>query len=334
MTEPASASLMSLISGYWISQSIYVAAKLGLADLIKDKPQTAESLASATDTHAEALYRLLRALASVGIFSEDDQHRFALTATAEGLLSDGEGSQRALAIMAGEEHYASWSELLYSIRTGQSAFEKVYGAPIFDWLGWHPEKAALFDAAMVGVHGRETGAMATAYDFSGIHVLADVGGGNGSLLRGVLPKFPKLRGTLCDLPGVIERAAPLIAEAGLSDRLRTVPTDFFVEVPSGADAYLMRHIIHDWDDGKSLEILRNVRRVIPAAGRLLVVEGVVPAGNGPSFTKQLDLNMLVIPGGKERTEEEYRALYDAAGFKLTSITPTAAEVSVIEGRPV
>jgi hypothetical protein len=334
MTDPAPASLMSLISGYWISQSIYVAAKLGLADLVKDKPQTADALATATDTHADALYRLLRALASVGVFREDDQQRFDLTPSAKGLLSDGENSQRALAIMIGEEHYASWGELLYSIRTGQSAFEKVYGAPVFDWLGWHPEKAALFDAAMVGVHGRETGAMATAYDFSSIRVLADIGGGNGSLLRGVLPKYPNLRGMLCDLPGVIERAVPLIAEADLSERMRTVPTDFFVEVPRGADAYLMRHIIHDWDDEKALEILRNVRRVIPADGRLLVVEGVVPAGNAPSFTKQLDLNMLVIPGGKERTEREYRALYDAAGFKLSSITPTPAEVSVIEGRPV
>jgi hypothetical protein len=236
--------------------------------------------------------------------------------------------------MVGEEHYASWGELLYSIKTGKTSFEKIYGKPVFDWLSGHPEQAANFDSAMVAVHGRETSAMLDAFDFSTIGTLADVGGGNGSVLRGILARFPKLRGMLCDLPGVVERAKPLVAKAGLQDRLQAVPTNFFESVPPGADAYLMRHIIHDWADKESLLILKNIRRVIPSEGRLLVVEGIVPAGNDPSFTKLLDLNMLVIPGGKERTEVEYRQLYDTAGFKLTSITPTKSDVSVIEGRPV
>ena len=334
MTEPPSALLGPMMTGFWVSQSIYVAAKLGLADRIAKSPQTAEQLAAATATQPAALYRLLRALASVGIFREDEQHRFAMTAVAEPLQSDVPGSQRALAIMLGEEHFGSWKEMLYSIRTGKSAFEKVYGLPVFDWLSKHEEQAALFDQAMVGVHGRETAAMVEAYDFSTIRVLADVGGGNGSLLRGVLPRHPKLRGMLCDLAGVVERAKPLIAATGWPIASQIKVTNFFAEVPSGADAYLMRHIIHDWDDEKSLTILRNVRRAMPADGRLLLVESVIPPGNDPSFAKLLDLNMLVIPGGKERSESEFRQLYEAAGFRLKQIVPTRTDVSVIEGQPV
>ena len=333
MTQPAPPTLGSMMSGFWISQSIYVAAKLGIADLVHEAPQTAEQLAAATDTQPEALYRLLRALASVGIFREDEQHRFVLTPNADLLRSDVKNSQRAMAIMSGEEQFVSWSEALYTVRTGKNAFEKVYGAPVFDWLSKHPEQAALFDRAMQSVHGRETAAMLDAYDFSTIRVLADVGGGNGSVLGSVLARHPQLRGMLCDLPGVIERAKSSLAKADFADRLRTVVTDFFVEVPSGADAYLMRHIIHDWDDEKSLRILQNIRRAMPADGRLLVVESVVPPGNDPSQAKLLDLHMMVVPGGKERTEEQYRELYQAAGFQLASITPTTAEVSVIEGRP-
>jgi hypothetical protein len=333
MSQPAPPNVLgSMMTGYWISQSIYVAAKLGLPDLLKNGPQTAERLAKATSTQPAALYRLLRALASVGLFREDEQHRFAITPAAEPLQSDAPGSQRSLAIMTGEEHFASWGELLYSVRTGHSAFEKIYGEPIFNYLSKHPEQAQTFDQAMVGVHGRETGAMLEAYDFSDIGTLADVGGGNGSLLREVLQKYPRMRAMLCDLPGVIGRAAPLIAAANMADRVQTIPTDFFAAVPSGADAYLMRHIIHDWNDEQSLQILRNVRRAIGPQGRLLLVESVIPPGNDPSFAKLLDLNMLVIPGGKERSEAEYRELYTAAGFRLTSITPTRSEVSVIEGR--
>ena len=334
MTAPAPNSLAAMMTGYWLAQSIYVAAKLGLPDLIHQGAKSAEELATTTDTQPAALYRMLRALASVGIFREQDDHRFAMTPTAESLRGDVPGSQRSLAIMMGEEHFACWGELLYSIRTGRTAFEKIYGEPVFDFLSKHPAQAQIFDEAMVGVHGRETGAMLDAFDFSDIATLADVGGGNGSVLRGVLVKYPKMRGMLCDLPGVVERAKPYIAAAGLADRLQTVPTNFFESVPTGANAYLMRHIIHDWTDEQSLQILRNVRRAIASDGRLLLVESVIPPGNDPSFAKMLDLNMLVIPGGKERTETEYRELYAAAGFQLTRIVPTQADVSVIEGRPV
>ncbi len=333
MSGPQAPPLVSMITGYWISQAVYVAAELGLADLIKKGPQTPEQLAAATKTQPEALYRLLRALASLGVFREDEQQRFGMTPAAESLASDSPHSQRAVAIMMGEQHYACWGELLYSVRTGKNAFDKIYGEPVFNWLSKHPPEAKTFDDAMVAIHGRETAAMLDGFDFAGIGTLADVGGGNGSVLRGVLERYPAMRGMLCDLPGVVERANPQIAAAGLAGRLQTIPTNFFEAIPPGADAYLMRHIIHDWNDEQSLQILRNARAAMGDSGRLLIVENVIPAGNDPSFAKLLDLNMLVIPGGKERTETEYRELFAAAGFQLTQITPTRADVSVIEGRP-
>ncbi len=327
-------SLTGMITASWTSQAIYVAAKLGLADLVHSGQHSAAQLAASTQTQPDAMYRLLRALASVGIFQEDSHQKFALTPAATLLRSDVPGSQRSVAIMMGEEHFACWGQLLHSIRTGQTAFEKIYGMPVFQWLSQHPEQARIFDEAMVGVHGTETGAMLDAYDLSHVKVLADVGGGNGSVLMAVLARYPHMRGMLCDLAGVVGRAEPHIAQCGFTDRVQAIATDFFSAVPAGADVYLMRHIIHDWNDEQSHTILQNIRRVIPQDGRLLVVECVIKPGNEPDFGKMLDLNMLVIPGGKERTETEYRELFARAGFRLTGITPTASSVSVIEARPV
>ncbi len=332
MHELSPPDLMNrLITGYWTTQMVYVAAKLGLADLLATGPRTAEDLAQATSTNAAALYRLLRALASVGVFAEDDSRRFALTPTAACLRSEQPGSQRALAIMSGEEHYLAWGQLLYSVQTGQIGFDKLFGMPVFDFLSQNLEQAKVFDAAMVGVHGRETSAMTDVYDFSAFGTLADVGGGNGSLLTTVLQKHPALRGMLYDLPGVTERAKVSLQAAGVADRCQVIGGSFFESVPSGADAYLMRHILHDWDDEKATTILRNIHRAMKPDGRLLVIEGVIAPGNEPSFGKLLDLTMLVIPGGKERTEAEFRELFRAGGFELSQIVPTAAEVCVIEG---
>jgi hypothetical protein len=332
MTSPT-AQFRRMLTGYWISQSLYVAAKLGLADLVKSGPRSAEDLAQATGTHAPSLYRLLRALASVGVFAEEHDRRFALTPLAECLRSDTAGSQRSLAIMMGEEHFACYGRLIDSVRTGETAFDKIYGTGVFDFLSAHPEQGRTFDEAMVGVHGEETAAMLAAYDFSGIGTLADVGGGNGSLLRATLEKHPQLRGMLVDLPNVVARAKANFAAAGLTDRCQAVTGNFFESVPGGADAYLMRHIIHDWDDQKASLILRNVHRALAGKGKLLLVEGVVRPGNDPSFTKLLDLTMLVMPGGKERTEAEYRELLAGAGFRLARIVPTESEISVIEAVP-
>jgi len=325
--------ILQMLTGYWTSQAIYVAAKLGIADLVNGGPKSSPELAQATGTHAPALYRLLRMLASAGIFAEDDQGRFGMTELARCLV-DAPGSQRAAALMMGEEHFRCWGELEYSIRTGKTAFDHIFGQPVFDYLSAHPDKAKIFDAAMVGIHGAETQAMLDAYDFAGVGTLVDVGGGNGSVLCATLKRHPALRGLLYDLPGVIERARQTIAQAGLGDRCRAIGGSFFETVPSGGDAYLMRHIIHDWTDEQSLTILRHCRSAMGPAGRLLLVESVIPPGNAPSFAKQLDVNMLVIPGGKERTEAEYQALFQSADFRLTRIVPTAMEISIIEGTPL
>jgi hypothetical protein len=326
--------LTQLISGYWTSQAIYAAAKLGIADLLERGPKTAENLAAVTGTQPRALYRLLRALASVGLFTERPPGTFSLSILGTGLLSNAPGSQRPMAIMMGEEHYRAWGEILYSLRTGKPAFDHLYGKPIFDYLAEHPEQARLFDAAMTSVHGPETRAMLNAYDFSTIGTLVDVGGGNGSVLRVVLKHHPAMKGVLLDRPDVVEAARATLREAGLEPRCQVVGGSFFKSVPPGGDAYLLRHIIHDWDDAEALAILRNCRQAMGPRSRLLLVESVIPPGNNPFFGKLLDLTMLVLPGGLERTEVEYRALFEAAGFRLTQVVPTDKEVSVIEGEPV
>ncbi len=331
MTEHAlHLQLDQMISGYWTSQAIYAAAKLGIADLLAAGPQTAEQLATTTETHAGALYRVLRALASVGIFAENGQKEFALTPLAEFLRSDVPGSKRALAMMSGDEQFKAWSEIMYSVQTGKTSFDKIYGQPIFEYLSQHPEKGQIFDRAMTGIHGRETGEILEAYDFSGIQTLVDIGGGNGSNLINTLQKHPEMKGILFDLPQVVERAQPHIEAAGLLDRCELTGGNFFESIPADADAWFMRHIIHDWNDEKSLTILRNCHAAMPENGKLLIVESVIPEGNDPFPGKFLDLVMLMIPGGKERTAEEYRFLFAEAGFELTRIIPTQSELSILE----
>jgi hypothetical protein len=325
--------LSRLLRGFWHTQALHVAAQLGLADLLRDGPRTPADLAGATGSNAGALYRLLRALASLGIFAEDEQHRFRLTPLAECLRSDVPGSMRALAIMRGQWQYEAWGQLLYSVQTGQSAFEKIHGVPLFDYLAHNPQAGQLFDDAMTGVHGRETAAMLQAYDFSGVTILADIGGGNGSLLCEVLKHYPTMRGILFDLPAVTGRARANLDAAGLAGRCRVEAGNFFETIPAGADAYLLRHIIHDWDDDRSVAILKSCRQALGGTGKLLVVEGVVPPGNEPSVSKFFDLSMMVVPGGMERTEQEYRRLFASAGFRLTRIVPTSTWISVIEGVP-
>jgi ubiquinone/menaquinone biosynthesis C-methylase UbiE len=324
--------LDQMISGYWISQAIYAAAKFGIADHLNDGPKTVQELAGATATNPDALHRLLRALASVGIFAEGESRRFSLTPLAEPLRSDVAGSKRALALMMGDEQFRAWAEIEYSIRTGKIAFDKAYGKPVFDYLAEHPDKARIFDAAMVGIHGRESNAVLNAYDFSGIGVVADIGGGNGSQITAILEQHTRMNGILYDLPHVIERAKDRIQAAGVQDRCKLVAGSFFEAVPEGADAYILRHIIHDWDEEKCLTILHNCHRAMRPASKLLVIESVIPPGNEPFLGKFLDLHMLLIPGGKERTENEYRELFERAGFMLTRVVPTGTEVSIVEGK--
>ncbi len=323
-----------MITGYWVSQMVHVAAKLKIADLLAGGPRTVEELAQATETHVRSLYRLLRALASVGVFSEDNEGRFTQTPLSECLRDDVPGSQRAMALMMGNEHYHCWGDLLESIRTGQTAFDRLYGQPIFSYLSERSEDAKVFDAAMTSIHGRETQTVLDAFDLTGVNVLADIGGGNGSNLIGVLSRYPQMRGVLFDLPHVVERATASLDQAGLSSRCEVVSGDFFDAIPVVADAYFLRHIIHDWDDDKAVAILRHIRRSMPEGARLLVVEHVLPPGDEPSFGKLLDLTMLLLPGGVERTAEEFRRLYERAGFRMTRIVSTDGDLSVVEGKPV
>jgi hypothetical protein len=235
--------------------------------------------------------------------------------------------------MLGEEQHRCWDDVLETVRTGEAAFDRLYGQPIFDYLSERPEQAKIFDAAMTAFSGRATQAMLDAYDLSDVRALADVGGGLGTNLAGVLGRYPAMRGVLFDQPHVVERARPVLEAAGVSGRCKVEGGDFFEAAPGGADAYLLGHILHDWDDAKAGRILDNLRRAMPAGARLLVVEYVLPDGDGPSFGKLLDLHMMVVPGGLERTEAEHRRLFAAHGFRLTRVVPTAGDISVVEGRP-
>ena len=327
-------ALKQMITGYWTSQAIYVAAKLELADKLAGGPKSAEALAAETMTNPGALFRLLRALSSVGVFTQQADNQFANSPLSDPLRKSAEESQWAMAVMMGEEHFAAWGQLLYSIQTGQGSFRKVFGEGVFDFLGKHPEQAKVFDAAMTSIHGAETKLMNDAYDFSVFQTLCDVGGGNGKTLIEVLQRHPQLQGTLFDLPHVVERAKPNLEAAGVSNRCQFVGGNFFKKIDVRADAILMRHIIHDWDDAKCVTILKNCRAALAPGGKVLVVESVVPVGNEPGFVKWLDLTMLTIPEGKERTADEYRELFAAAGLKLTRIVRTAGELDVIEAVPV
>lgn len=333
VTMPPQMIMMQMATAYWVSQSIYAAARLGIADLLVGGAKSCDELAILSGSHAPSLYRLLRALASVGVFTETENEKFALTPLANCLRSDVSDSVRDASIMMGDpEHYNSWGNILHSVRTGESGFENLFGKNVFEYYAENPEPALVFDRAMTSFSSTEIAAVVEAYDFSSIKKLVDVAGGHGSLLTSILKANSHLEGVLFDLPEVIERAKPIVASQPVSDRCQLVSGSFFESVPTGADAYLMKHIIHDWDDERSIKILQNCHKAMTDNGRVLVVEQVIPPGNEPFMGKLLDVNMLVMcPGGKERTETEYRSLFAAAGFELTRIIPTQTFVSVVEG---
>jgi hypothetical protein len=320
-----------MATGYWASRLLYVTAKLGLADHLAKGVQSAETLASETGTHAGALYRLMRTLASLGLLIEEDGHQFALTELGQALRSDAPGAARAAVLtLAGDWIWRGFEHLLYSVETGKSGLEHSLGEPMFDWLAKHPADAALFSETMVGFHGAEPAAVAAAYDFAGLEMIVDVGGASGDLLTTVMANQPGARGVLFDLPHAVTGAAALIESRGLSDRISIHTGSFFDAVPGGGDVYLLSHIIHDWTEEQCLTILGNCRTAMKAGGRLLIVEMVIPEGNTPHPGKMLDMMMLVGPGGQERTVPEYRALLGKAGFQLTRVVATPSAVSVVE----
>ncbi len=326
--------LSQMATGAWLTQMVYVAAKLEIADHLAKGSRTVTDLAAAVNVQAGPLHRLLRGLASVGVFVEGEPQQFALNPAAEFLRDDHPQSVRPLVIMTGETQYEAWADLLHSVQTGKTGFEHRFGRPLFDYLGDHPDQAAMFDRAMTSIHGRETAAILDAYDFRPFRRVVDVGGGNGSQLIEILRKHRNLSGMVFDLPHVVERARVALQAANLANRCDTRGGSFFEAVPAGCDAYLLRHIIHDWDDAQSHTILKCVRQAIPQHGKLLIIETVIPPGNDPCFAKLLDIAMLVIPGGLERTHEQYTALLAEAGFQLTRVVPTTGGVDVIEAVPV
>jgi hypothetical protein len=327
--------MLQIITGFWISRAVYVIAKLGIPDLLKDGPKTAAELASATKTHAPSLFRILRALVSVGVLSSAEGGRFAQTPVSETLVTDAPGSLRWFAVSElGQEHYPAWGNLMHSVNTGEIAFDNFFGGDVWKYFQQNPEDAAVFNNSMSAVTAHTNEAITSLYDFSQFGTIVDVGGGHGGLITAILEKSPEVKGVLFDAPEVIEGARPKIEAAGLADRLETVAGDFFKSVPAGGDAYVMKWIIHDWDDEKSKSILRNIRSRTQPNTKLILVDCVVPETDEPHFSKFIDLNMLVMTGGKERTEQEFAQLLAAAGFKLLRVISTDLPHSIVEAEPV
>lgn len=325
---PPPVVLLQLVLGCAHCQAVIVAAQLGVADAVADGPLPVDEIARRTGADGDALYRVLRALATVGVFVELSPRVFGLTAAASLLQSGAPDSMRSFVLMWAE-HFPAWSELLHSVTTGQPAFDKVFGKPVFDHLADHPESARIFDEAMTGIHGPETGAMIAAYSFDSFETIVDVGGGNGSVLLDVLRSAPRARGIVFDLPHVAQRTSAALAGSGVAGRCSAQGGSFFEAVPAG-DAYILRHIVHDWDDDRAVQILARCREAMKPGGRVLIVESVITPGNDPHPGKWLDVIMLAIPGGRERTAQEYQHLLGRAKLDLSRIIPTQSPVSVIE----
>jgi len=328
---PPHVQLIQMGRAHIVSRTVYAAAKLGLADHLAAGPKSAAELAGDVRVHAPSLHRLMRTLASLGILTERAEQRFALTNLGEALKTGAPGSARSSVISSGSPWALSgWDNVVYSIETGKTGFEKAQGIPFFDYLAQHPEAASLFSEMMVGLHNQEPPAVAAAYDFSIFKTIADVGGATGNMLAAVLAHHGGPRGILFDRPHVVRDAPALLEAKGVSDRVTIEPGDFFTSVPTGADAYILSHIIHDWDEDQCLTILGHVRKAMNRAGRLLIVEMVLPPGDTPHPGKILDITMLVQMGGQERTEAEYASLLSKAGLRLTQVVPTGSAASIVE----
>jgi hypothetical protein len=308
----AHATLQQMTNGYWTTQIIYVAAKLGIADLLSHGPQDVDTLARATQTHAPTLCRLMRALGGLGVFRENEQHQYELTTLGRCLVSGSPGALRARATLNGEEWYRAWGGLLDSVRTGKSPFQNLFGKPFFEYLAGREDTAATFNEAMASATEGAAAAVVKAYDFAGCRTIADVGGGTGAFLAAILRATPQARGILFDRPSVVAAARELLGRTGIAERCEVVGGDFLEAVPSGGDVYILSWIIHDWDDERSIAILGNCRRAMTSDARLLLFEQVVPTGNQPSLSKLYDVHMLVLySGGRERSSSSVMALSTA-----------------------
>jgi hypothetical protein len=322
-------ALLRLVSGYQVSQALHVAARLDIADRLAGGPRSSDELATEAETDADALYRLLRALAAVGVLRELDVRRFELTELGEGLRSDAPGSVYGWALMIGRPmHWNTWSSLAESVRTGENTFRLVHGTDVWSYRTQRPEELAIFDGAMTSVTGLIDAAVLDAYDFARFRKVVDVAGGRGALLAAILTRHETISGVLFDQADVVANAGALLDRVGA--RCAVVGGSFFDSVPAGADAYLLKAILHDWEDPECIAILRVIREAMPEHGVVLVLERDLGGPNENPPAKFSDLNMLVNPGGRERSEEEYAALFATAGLRYVGATPSTAGISVFE----
>jgi hypothetical protein len=332
-TGPASPDMqvIQMSTAYWASSFVYAAAKLGLADHLVGGAKSAGEIAGAMAVHERSLHRFMRSLACIGLLSDQGNGRFALTELGQTLKTSAASATRATVLTMGSPWFAqSLGNLEYSVRTGRTAFEQLNGLPVFDFLTKRPEDASLFSQTMVGVHGEEPAKVAEAYDFSAFKTVVDVGGATGNLLAAILARHAGVRGILFDLPHVVTDAPALLKARNVLDRVKIESGSFFEGVPSGADAYFLSHIIHDWSEEQCLTILGHCRTAMLPDSKLLIVEMVLPEGDAPHPGKMLDMVMLAIPGGQERTSGEYAELLRKAGFRMTRVVPTQSAVSVVE----
>ena len=331
---PPQVAMLQMLGGFRIARSIYVAANLGIADLLADGPKSSEELAQATGTDAPSLYRILRAIASVGIFAEDESGRFTLTPPAEFLQTEGPDSLRATVNLFGEEwHWQVWENLLESVKTGKPAFEQLNGMSFFDFYNQDSEFAKTSSASKTSIVARASNSLLKNYDFSAIGKVVDIGiaGGYGSTLISLLKSNPTMKGVLFDFPPVIAGTTPLIEAAGLTDRCELIAGNCVDLVPSGGDLYILTFVVHNWDDERAIKILKNCHGAMAENGKLLLVEMIMPLGNDPFVGKLIDLeSLLLTPGGCERTEAQYKSILAAAGFKVTNVIPTQTANSIIE----
>lgn len=329
----ASQHVFQIATGYIASTALFAAAKLRLADRLAAGPQSAADLAASTGMNEDALYRVLRLLSSIGVFEETAPRQFGNNAASSTMVSGVPGSVYDMALwMSGPFHLRVYAEAMHSIQTGQPAVEKAVGMPVFEYFARDHELSEVFNNAMTSFSEFVIPAALDVYDFSGIGTLVDVAGGHGRVLTTILQRYPEMQGVLFDLDHVVEGAVPHIRRLGLEGRCSTASGDFFKAVPEGGDAYIMKHIIHDWDDDRAITILRNIRKAMKPGGRVILIESVLSPGSAPDFGKIIDIEMLLMPGGRERTEAEFGELFRRAGFELTRVLPTQAPLSVVEAR--
>lgn len=333
--DSPSVALMRLVNGYQVSYAIHAAATLGIADLLAAGRNSVDELAGATGCQADLLYRLLRALAAAGVFHEEPDCRFSLTAMGNCLRSDTADPVGPWAVLAGQAYvHRAWQALPHSLRTGETAFRHVHGIDVWDYRTRLPEQSAIFDAAMSAISRRVAEAVAGACDFGRFRRVVDVGGGEGALLIRILTRHPAVRGVLFDLTQVVARAGPALDAAGVASRCEAIAGNFFTGVPEGGDCYLLKGILHDWDDAAATAILRACHRAIAPGGTLLVIERLIAPANEGADAKFSDLNMLVLPGGRERTRKEFEMLLIDSGFRLTEVVATGTRMSVLRAEPV